>query len=258
MRKSQMLCTLLAAGFSSTVLAETISDAEADYLSGHLCALSQRITKDYLAIGAGIRPEAMQADMQESMAVFSDELAQLQQYAVEHQLEQPLAELSQNWQAFTQRIAAEPELMHANAMSVINESNALLAKCNNTVDAVNHQSSSANADLIDMSEREAALTQRIARDYIAYYWKVPSEQVEQDLMASISQFDETLTALNNRGNTSAETRELLGQIQAQWNFSRRGLTLEENAQLVPVVINSTTNSIYTKMTALSKAYTKES
>ena len=51
----------LALLMPSFAFAETVSNAEAEYMSGSLCTLSQRMAKDYLAIGADIRQEKASA-----------------------------------------------------------------------------------------------------------------------------------------------------------------------------------------------------
>ncbi|WP_221797655.1 type IV pili methyl-accepting chemotaxis transducer N-terminal domain-containing protein [Oceanobacter mangrovi] len=252
MNPSSRLIALTIAVLPSIATAESLSTEQADNISGNLCALSQRITKDYLAIGAEVRPGKMAEDMKSSVEQFESKLQQLQEYASQHKLESELENLISRWQVFQQDLAHQPSI--ENAPQLIADSDLLLTACNQTADAISQQPGAGNVELVAMSERGATLSQIIARDYFALYWKINETQMRDGLVLAVKDFDSHLDNLIKANGNNQQHRELLNKIQTQWQFSRSGFELSEGSQLVPVVVNATTNSIYSKMTELASAY----
>lgn len=62
MNRVLTITAITALSFSSISYAESISAAKAEFYAGSLCMLSQRMAKDYFAIGADIRPEVAMQD----------------------------------------------------------------------------------------------------------------------------------------------------------------------------------------------------
>ncbi|WP_221799792.1 hypothetical protein [Oceanobacter mangrovi] len=238
--------------FSAISYAEPVSAAEVEYLTGSLCTLSQRISKDYLAIGADIRPDIAEKDMNDSIGLFEQRIDQLTEYARNSNMKDEFDNLASLWSSYRLDIQAQPT--KTNALSMLKDSDALLVACNRVVDLLASQSDSPYAQLLDISEQETTLTQKIARDYYALYWNIDSDHSRTDFQKSVKDFDSNLQRLLSSADNSAETQALLEKIAAQWKFSNAGFQLDLSGQYVPTVISVTTDSIYKKMADVAIRY----
>ncbi|MAD47024.1 MAG: hypothetical protein CMI02_02890 [Oceanospirillaceae bacterium] len=246
--------TLLSASLMLPLMtnAETISDAEAEYLSGSLCTLSQRMAKDYIAIGADIRPDKAQKDLDETIALFEQRFQMLMEYAETHRMKKEFQIMADSWLKYRTDVLGKPEREAAKIL--IKDSEALLDACNKVVAAITSQSGSAIAPLIELSEQETTLAQKIARDYFALYWHVDDDNLKQDFEQSVQDFDQNLQKLIKANQNTAEIKTLLSKVESQWKFSNSGFQLDESGRYVPTVISVTTDSIYKKMEDIAIQY----
>lgn len=79
------LLMLLVLGASNQVLA-MLSDAQAVNKAGLQRMLSQRIARNFLMVGIGIDNKKAQKELDENMALFEQNLIELQEYATHNQL----------------------------------------------------------------------------------------------------------------------------------------------------------------------------
>ena len=77
MRRFLLVLLLLLPGVGVSQAAERLNDAEAVNYAGSLRYLSQRVMKNYLAVGAAIRPDKAHQQLDESVAEFEQHLQQL-------------------------------------------------------------------------------------------------------------------------------------------------------------------------------------
>ena len=103
--------TLLPFAFvmPSLAMAETVSTAEAEYISGSLCSLSQRMAKDYIAIGADIRTDKAQRDLDETVATFEQRFQLLMEYTESHNLNREFKTLADTWLKYRTDVLGQPE-----------------------------------------------------------------------------------------------------------------------------------------------------
>jgi len=245
-----LLSVALLAPFSSQ--AETISNGEAEYLSGSLCTLSQRMAKDYIAIGADIRPDKAQKDLDEALALFEERFQLLMEFSEKNSIAKEFKTMADHWVKYRSDVLAKPD--RAAAVTLISDSEALLDACNKMVAAITRRSGSDIAPLIELSEQETTLAQKIARDYFALYWNVEYDELKKDFTESVEAFDSNLKRLIAANQNTDEIRQMLGKVESQWKFSNTGFQLDESGRYVPTVISVTTNSIYVKMENIAIKY----
>ncbi|WP_084645237.1 type IV pili methyl-accepting chemotaxis transducer N-terminal domain-containing protein [Oceanobacter kriegii] len=252
MNRVLTITAITALSFSSMSYAESISAAKAEFYAGSLCMLSQRMAKDYFAIGADIRPEVAMQDLDESVSLFEERINLVMDFAHEHGINHSVEPLAKLWQEYRMDVLAKPDKLHA--ATLLKHSEALLKACNNSVAAIAAESDSPYAELVRISEEETTLAQKIARDYYAMYWNVETDTVRADFQQSIQQFDQNLTVLLGTNHNTPELTNLLARVESQWKFSNAGFKLDKNGQYVPNVISVTTDSIYKKMENIAYKY----
>ena len=238
-----------------TLQAEAVSDAEADYLAGSLCALSQRMAKDYIAVGADIRPDKAMKDLDESVAQFEQTMLTLSDYTAAHKLTKEMDALSVAWAKYRVDLLSTPAKDKAGPL--LHEAEDVLKLCNKAVAAITQQSKSPYAKQIELSEDETTLAQKIARDYFALYWQVDNEEIRKDFQQSVAEFEKILAELKTSKKNSGEIQAALERVESQWKFSKSGFALDGSGHYVPTVIAVTTDSMYNKMSDIAELYEKQ-
>tara|TARA_R110001583_G_scaffold988_11_gene8531 strand:- start:7971 stop:8744 length:774 start_codon:yes stop_codon:yes gene_type:complete len=234
--------------------AATLTIPEAEYLTGSLCMLSQRMDKDYMAIGAGIRPDEAMKDLDESIATFEARFQTLLEYSENNASGKSIQAIGTAWEHYRNNIISPPS--QAKAISIIKESEELLAICDSAVAFIAHQSNSPIAQLIEVSEHGTTLTQKIAKYYFALYWNVDGKTLKQDFDKSVKEFDDSLNSLTTSSSNTTEISAALAKVKSQWQFSNSGFKLDEQGHFVPTVISVTSESIFNKMSAVAIMYEK--
>ncbi|MCJ8170823.1 type IV pili methyl-accepting chemotaxis transducer N-terminal domain-containing protein [Atopomonas sediminilitoris] len=234
--------------------AATNADAEAVNRAGQQRMLSQRISKNYLMLGQDIRPDVANRQLDDSLARFEENHSWLSQYAKTDASRAALKRSDELWQQF--RSAALQAPSKAQAPALIELSEALLAASENTVKQIEQDTGLASAALINQSGRQRMLSQRIALFYMALSWKLPDPSLAERFNQAVSEFDQSLQQLQQAPQNNPEISQLLHKADAQWQFSRKGFALSNDARFVPTLISTTSESLLGNMEQLTQAYTR--
>ncbi|MEO4047396.1 type IV pili methyl-accepting chemotaxis transducer N-terminal domain-containing protein [Pseudomonas sp. CAU 1711] len=229
-----------------------IGDAEAMNLSGMQRMLSQRIAKSYLMIGAEVRSELAIEQLDQSVARFESNYQALAEYAPTPQIEAALAQVGQSWQHYRELALSRPT--RERAVELLRLSDRLLAQSEDLVRRIEAHTGSADARLVNRSGRQRMLSQRIAKLYLALSWRLPVEGLEQQLQQATEEFEAALRELQGARQNTAQIATALHRVEAQWRFARAGFRLSADAQYVPTVIATTTETLLWQMHELTGAY----
>lgn len=86
-----------------------LSDSEAMNMAGLQRSLSQRMVKNYLMLGADVRVDAAQRQLQETVERFDASQKALAGYAPTAEIKAALAKVDATWAVHRQRVEAKPE-----------------------------------------------------------------------------------------------------------------------------------------------------
>ena len=229
-----------------------INDAEAVNISGRQRMLTQRMMKNHLLIGAEIQTDKAQRQLDEAVALFEEQLLMLRDYSPTAAIDSKLDTVEALWLPHRLRIISAPSKTGA---SLLMEDNlALLKACDDVVKAIEAHSGIDSARLVNLSGRQRMLSQKIAKVYVARAWRVRSDSLKQELDDAITLFDRSLNELESYPSNTDELRDALQRVRNQWDFSRTGFQLEDSGRYVPTVIAVTTDSILSRMDAITFQY----
>ncbi|MDA7086428.1 type IV pili methyl-accepting chemotaxis transducer N-terminal domain-containing protein [Pseudomonas sp. SA3-5] len=252
MRKKNWCGLLFGLVLLSPSLLAAIGVAEAVNLAGMQRMLSQRIAKNYLMIGAEVRPEQANQQLDESLARFESNLLALDDYASSPAIEQQLQRVILCWQEYRSLILQRPE--RDAAMRVLSLSDQLLAESEALVAQIERTSGGRTAHLVNRSGRQRMLSQRIAKLYLALSWKLPRKELQTQFEQAVDEFDQALEELRAAPENNAAIDAELAKASGQWQFSRQGFQLSEDARYVPTLISITCETLLKQMDGLTRAY----
>ncbi len=247
-----LLLVVSLGSFSSVSFAETLTIDSAINKAGRQRMLTQRIVKSYLLIGQDVATETAQEQLDASIALFEEQLEELETYAPNQSINDALQAVRQQWNQFRRSAIAKPT--KSDALAMIQEGEKTLANCEKVVQRLEAYSGNQKGKLINISGRQRMLSQRIGMFYAAKSWNLDSEVLNQPFKQAMDEYDQALRVLTASKLNTSEINTALDKVISQWEFSRSGFEQMENGRYVPFIIQVTTESMLKKMNKITGMY----
>ncbi len=231
--------------------AAQLSPGEAMNMTGLQRSLVQRMTKNYLMIGADVRVDTASRQLEESVAQFDNAYQALNEYAPTPESKAKLAEIGQTWTTFRQQVTAQPD--QAQAAAMLANSERLLKESQELTDMMaNHVG--AMGGVVNRSGWARVQSQRIAMLYMAKAWQVQAPDLDAKLDTAVADFDSILKELEANPAPNEQVATSLRRVRANWAFNLKGIALPATSAFVPTSITVSTDSLFRHMNELTRLY----
>ncbi|UIF87608.1 type IV pili methyl-accepting chemotaxis transducer N-terminal domain-containing protein [Cupriavidus necator] len=212
-----ILCSLVGLASAGTAFAEALTLHSAINKAGRQRMLSQRMAKAYCQAGLGVEVERSRRILDESVALFERQLADLKAFAPTPEIKDTYDRLGQAWIVYKQLLTgSEPNPENAKKIAISSEDVLKLAQ-QGTVQFERH-SGTAAGKLINVAGRQRMLSQRIAKASMFRAWGITSPQMAQELDSAAREFASAQELLTVAPQNTPAIRSELQLAGSQWLF----------------------------------------
>ncbi|HCM06665.1 MAG TPA: hypothetical protein DIC30_11725 [Oceanospirillales bacterium] len=240
--------------FSAVSHSEIVSVAEAINKAGAQSMLSQRIVKDYIMIGSHIKSDKAHKELDQAVALFEQQHLELLDFLEDPAQMRALNQISKTWESLRLKAISKPS--KEMAKELIPLSDKLYIQSNKLLSLLEKKGNVHANHTVSISSKQRMLSQRIAKLYMAMAWTVDLKNLSSSFEDTLKEYESGLAELNKAEENTPAIQKKLKKINAQWTFSKAGLSQYEQDRFVPTLISVTTESILKKMDEVTADYQK--
>jgi len=240
-----LLLTSMAAHGEITSLATAINKA------GRQRMLTQSMVKDYCLIGEEVNKEQAIGRLQQAIALFDLQLAELKAFAPTEESHDALIRVENLWQPFKAIVLAPTHREKIPALMSADDE--LLAATHKAVLLLQDISGSSQDRLVNIAGRQRMLAQRLAKLYMLRAWGFDNAQVRSDMEQARIEFKGALTELENAQQNSLDVTNALAEARRQWNLFEHGLN-RNSKELIPLIVSMSSDKLLVTMNEITGMY----
>jgi len=252
-RMSLALVTLLS--FSQFALAGSnkLTTLELINIAGKQRMLSQRISKDYLYKGGNIAVSKADTQLSETLKESLDAQKILQKSIDNPKITNLIEFVAMNYEDIAEK--TKEKFSKDNAQYVLDLSESMLEGNEYIMTSLNKSSKVHTSKLIDMSERQAMLSQRIAKYYIAYQLGIKDKNTVHQMNKAVKLFSDNHKILMQNKTNTPEINLKFKKIDRLWKIVYK-FYLDIETGGLPLIVFNTTDDISAKMDEIASMYLK--
>jgi hypothetical protein len=208
-------------------------------MAGRQRMLTQRIVKLYCQAGMGVATELSQRQLAESVALFGQQLDELERFARTAAPREAVARLRSDWPEARSLALAPPTREGALRLQAVAER--LLAAAHDLTTQL--EAGSALGWLVNLSGRQRMVSQRLAKLYMMRAWGLELAGHAAQIESAQGEFALALSQLMRAGENTAEIDRELFAIGVQWEWFGSAIALEGVASYALVVADVSENML---------------
>lgn len=207
----------LLLGLAANACAQPLTTHAAINKAGRERMLSQRVAKAYCQIGLGVEVERSKKTLEQSVALFERQLAELKAFAPTPEIKDTYAKLEQSWLVYKPLLTSgEPNV--DNAKKIVRASEDVLKLAQQGTVQLEQHSGTPTGKLINVAGRQRMLSQRIAKLTMFRAWDITSAQMTQDLDVAMKEFAAAQALLTSAPQNTPTITSELQLANTQWLF----------------------------------------
>ena len=220
-------------------------------------ALSQRCAKAYCQLHLEVLPDQARDTLAAAQRLVQVGFEDLAKGGFGGAIPQRIAQIQQEAAALSRLLAAPPT--KASLVAVSTQADKMLAAANKATEALESQTRSASAKLVNSAGRQRMLSQRLAKNYFLVAAGLDAKPLRDQLAQDSAEFVDALSTLNAAPLSTPGIRNELALGQQQWLFFQAALARKADANGLATV--ATTNErlleVMNNLTSLYDAALKE-
>jgi len=214
------------------------------------------MAKNYILLSQNIDSHAAADELDESSAVFEENLFKLNSSISDVESKLALKKLKKNWYGFRQFVLSDAN--KAQTAQVVDRSTLLLKSAHALVLTLEKNSRAHSDHLINVSGRQRMLSQRLAMLYYASNSGIQEKVFQQEMHKTSRQFDQALAELMTAKENNTEINEALQDVHGQWSFYKTKFNGSNKGRFSPKTIKVVSESLLKEMNNITKLYEVQS
>ena len=207
----------LALASTGTLHAQVSHLGDAINKAGRQRMLSQRMAKAWMGLGLGVEVESARRVLDQSMALFDRELAELKAFAPAGETRDTYAQLESAWSGYKALLVGTAPAQ-SQGKPLLDQAGKVLALAHTGTGLYEQQSGKPGARLVNVAGRQRMLSQRMAQFYLANAWNVDRATSQREMVKAREEFIPALELLRNAPEATPDIKQTLVLADAQWMF----------------------------------------
>lgn len=213
--------------------------------------LSQRIAKDYFYVGLKLQESRARAQLDESLAEFQKNHADLKQQISDRGIRDMLTFVDLSLEEFL-KVGKKPYTSDNGAL-MLDLSEAMLEASQNVVEQLEAKSKLKTAEAVNIAGRQRMLSQRVAKYYIAHKAGFQDPNTVQQLQKSVKDFESALRWLKEQPKNTPQLQTELANVDQLWETFRK-IYVDVTNNNLPLIVFVTADKIMDNMNQITAMY----
>jgi hypothetical protein len=213
--------------------------------------LTQRIVKSYLQMGQDVRYRVANKHLNESVALFEQQLAQLKAFTQDPETQRGLELVEKLW--IPVKTIATGSVQREQAQALRESAEKLLVAAHQVVLMLADQSGTNQGHLVNIAGRQRMLTQRMGNLYMMMSWKFDDEVYKKDYATATEEFEKALQELNGANENTQEIGNILTQVNQNWSMYKLSNRMGDG-EYVPGLVARMLDKILVQMNDVAGLY----
>jgi Type IV pili methyl-accepting chemotaxis transducer N-term len=221
--------------------------------AGRQRMLSQRMGKAWLGLGAGVNTVTARRVLDQSIALFDKQLAELKAFAPTPDIRLTCTQLESEWSVYRGLLEGSTPTVPS-AKPLLGQGNKVLALAHKGTGQLEQHSGKPGAKLVNMAGRQRMLSQRMAQYSLASLWNVDADTSQREMNKARDKFLPALEILRNAPEATAQIKQELVLADAQWLLFNNALTSQVGSTKAVSDVFATSENLLTVMDRVTGMY----
>lgn len=230
--------------------------ADLDYASlidtsGSQRMLSQRMLRDYVLIGMGVKYQDPIKDLSDTVSRFDKQLHYLLQQDVNADVSQALHHVEEVWKNNKVMLAENPDKKTAVILAAAQDD--LLKGSNDAVALIQKASGEKLSKVVNISGRQRMLSQRMAALYLLVLWDIPDSNFYEEFRDVVSEYRKAHNYLLTSDQTTPVIKGDLNNAAKLFRWFSK-VAAKKSTRLTPEVIQRNSDGLLKIMQKVTSMY----
>lgn len=255
MSRMQLMAALAALALTlpaAPVEAVELNVATAINKAGRQRMLSQRIAKASCQMALGVLPETSARILEESIALFEGQLAEINAAAPTQQIRGSVAALAKTWHHY--RAAASGPATREACPRLSAQSDEVLAAAHRLTLELQDYSGTPIGRLVNVSGRQRMLSQRLAKLYMVRAAGPDTPGLRDEMESARNEFAGALVLLQSAPENTPALRRELDSVALQWEWFQGAIGQDGGLASYRLVVADSSEAILRSMETVTRLY----